>query len=347
MSRPLFSVVICTYNRAWLLATVLQSVCEQQLAGAEYEVIVIDNHSTDGTAALCHTFAARYAGMRYCLERQQGVSHARNRGWREAQGIYVAYVDDECKTPPGWLAAAKTVIEQVGAEVLGGPYYAFYDRPKPAWFMDMYGSSSLWVQDEAGVWSEVMDGQAIDPNQLHGGNLFFRRDLLDLAGGFDTTLGMHGDQTGYGEETACLLRLHTIRPATRFYYEPKLRVYHLVRPEKLSLWWQLRSIFLYGRARYPVYLAGQHPFTRLQLLFWPPYTLLIGVQTLFHCWFWRDRNRFPYWQNALLDSKAVHYYWRHLGTWAAYVEAHGRSGFAACKKLLAKGKRRRQEVRHL
>jgi len=80
------SVIICTYNRAELLKNVLQDVCEQTLADSEFEVIVVDNHSTDQTRAVAESFSQRYPNIRYCFEAQQGLSHARNRGWREARG---------------------------------------------------------------------------------------------------------------------------------------------------------------------------------------------------------------------------------------------------------------------
>ena len=106
----LFSVVICTYNRASLLPTALQTVCEQALDCTEYEVLVVDNNSTDETRFVTESFMQRYSNVRYCFEPQQGLSYARNRGWREARGKYVAYTDDECKVPPQWLTVAKEVI---------------------------------------------------------------------------------------------------------------------------------------------------------------------------------------------------------------------------------------------
>ena len=62
----LFSVVICTYNRAHLLPTVLQTVCEQALDCAEYEVLVVDNNSTDETRFVTEAFMQRYENVRYC-----------------------------------------------------------------------------------------------------------------------------------------------------------------------------------------------------------------------------------------------------------------------------------------
>lgn len=307
--QPIISVVICTYNRAGLLADVLESVCRQSLAASAYEIIVVDNSSTDETARVSHAFAERYPNVRYCAELQQGLSYARNRGWQEAQGEYIAYLDDDCRAPVSWLAISKEVIERVSPDVFGGPYFAFYNTPKPPWFKDEYGS-----------WTPAEQATAITPDDLHGGNLFLRRNLLSMVGGFDPTLGMKGRQIAYGEETALLRYLYTIQASTHFYYDPRLFVYHLVRAEKFSLWWQLRSTFMHGRAHYPIYYQGQQPFSWWACLLLPLYTLLFGLRTFLQSWSWRDRERYPYWQNYLYESKALSYYLHRLGLWSAYVQ---------------------------
>ncbi len=78
------SVVVCTFNRANMLATILQSLCEQSIETSEYEVVVVDNNSTDDTREVVDEFHRCFSNIRYCSESKQGLSHARNRGWREA-----------------------------------------------------------------------------------------------------------------------------------------------------------------------------------------------------------------------------------------------------------------------
>lgn len=309
----MISVIICTYNRADLLAGALESVCQQSLAASAYEIVVIDNNSTDETPQVSRAYAERYPNVRYYTESQQGLSYARNRGWQEARGEYVAYIDDDCQAPASWLAVGQEVIEHVAPDGFGGPYFAFYKTPKPPWFKDAYGS-----------WLPFAQATAVAPDILHGGNLFLRRDLLAKVGGFDPTLGMKGSQMAYGEETALLHYLQTTQIATRFYYEPRLFVSHLVRPEKLSLWWQLHSTFMHGRAYHAIYGREQPSFPWWAYLLLPPYTLFIGLRTLWQSWLWRDRVRYPYWQNYLYESDVLTYYIRRLGAWASSIETYRR-----------------------
>lgn len=237
----LISVVICTYNRSVLLTGALESVFQQKPDPALVEVIVVDNNSSDDTAEVIASFARRFRQLRRATESRQGLSHARNRGWKLARGEYVAYIDDDCRVPTDWLGRAQEIIRNSRADVFGGPYFPLYQSTKPDWFLDDYGS-----------WQPAVQAGDIEPAALHGGNLFIRRALLPNAGGFSSTLGMRGKRVGYGEETDLLLRLQTRWPTLRFYYDPALYVDHLVRPEKMSILWCLHERFKRGRAVYHV-----------------------------------------------------------------------------------------------
>ena len=109
---PLISVVICTYNRAAIFKNALQSVCAQTIDPSSYEVIVVDNNSTDQTAEIAQSFCQQFPHVHYIKEKQQGLSYARNTGWQKAKGAYIAYIDDDCEVPETWLAVALNVIEQ-------------------------------------------------------------------------------------------------------------------------------------------------------------------------------------------------------------------------------------------
>lgn len=159
------SVVVCTYNRAAMLSGALESLAQQTLDKGFYEIIVVDNNSTDNTRVLAEALSQRYPNVRYCLEPQQDLSNARNRGWRLARGEYVAYTDDDCKTPEEWREVACDVIERVWPAVLGGSYLAFYNTPKPRWFKDSYGSH------EEGSGARVLGKN----EYLCGGNIYIRR----------------------------------------------------------------------------------------------------------------------------------------------------------------------------
>ena len=234
--RPLVSVVVCTYNRSRLLEQVLQDLCGQTLDSCYFEVIIVDNNSSDLTPEVAGKYQ-QHENIRYLKELRQGLSNARNTGWQAACAEYVAYVDDDCRIPPVWLEHAREIIEQQAPSIFGGPIFPFYDSPKPAWFHDSYHTH--WLGHSA---------RSLDNTEfLYGGNLFLRRSLLERLGGFNPELGVTGDKLAYGEETSLQAKTRQVLPEALVFYHPKLHVNHLVRAEKMTLFWGLKSSFADGR----------------------------------------------------------------------------------------------------
>lgn len=291
----LISVVICTYNRADLLANLLPTVCQQSVERSQYEVIIVDNNSTDNTSVVSDSFVAHNDNVRYCFEPQQGLSHARNRGWQEAKGQYVAYLDDDCKVPEQWLEVAADVIHRISPSVFGGPYFAFYNVKKPPWYKDRYGSYEPYTQAM----------RLEEPEKLHGGNLFLERKVLEESAGFDPQLGMSGGKMAYGEETGLLQHLDATIPNLLAYYEPNLFVYHLVRPEKMKIGWIIRHRFV--NARYVYRVSEEVPtMGQIRLIL---YLFYFSLRLMFSCtlgfFIWR-REEYKYLQNYWYERTFEH-----------------------------------------
>lgn len=294
---PLISVVICTYNRRDWLDTALESASRQSLPADRYEVLVVDNNSSDDTRGLVQDWAQRCPNIRYCHEPKVGLSNARNRGWREARGTWVAYTDDDCKLPEVWLTVAAAVIADQAPGMFGGPYYPFYNTVKPAWFKDAYASD--YRGDVA---------KAIDDRYLPGCNLFIRRDLLALTRGFDPSLGVQGTKRGWSEESEMFRQIRRLRPGERTWYDPRLFVYHLARPEQLTVAWQLRRRF--SQARYfqrinpevPPQLGRREALRRMR-------KTLASLVTDLGYLPRRDRNLYPHWHQYACEVLGGHL-WR-------------------------------------
>jgi len=300
------SAVICTFNRADLLSAALESLCHQTLSADFYEILVVDNASTDNTADVVQACQEKNPDhfIRLLYEAKQGLSSARNRGWQESRGQYVAYIDDDCKVPAQWLMEAVDIIRHVSPGMFGGPYYAFYNSPKPAWFKDEYGSYT--ITNQAGK---------LPPDQyLCGGNLFILKDILQAAGGFDPQLGMAGKSVAYGEETALIRWVRKNLPQTTIYYSPELYVYHLVRETKWNFAWLVRQRFTQGRYGYLTFSDNQHTisirhvFGFLGIFFIILYEFTFGV-------LFRNRRKYPYYQNYLYECA-----FQKVGIWGKLYE---------------------------
>ncbi len=235
--KKVISVIVCTYNRSRLLSSCLESLTAQTLDREKYEVLVIDNNSTDATLQVATEYAAKNSHFTVVAEPTQGLSHARNRGWKEAAGQFVAYIDDDAKAHPDWLAQMHAFIERnPHVEAFGGPFEAFFEAELPQWFPPEYGRWSLGDRERP-----IRVGEEF----INGTNMVFRKGLLESLGGFKVTLGMTGRRLSYGEETRLLVDL--AERGIPVYYLPGMQVAHLVAHYKANLGWLLMSAYASGR----------------------------------------------------------------------------------------------------
>lgn len=298
--RPLISAVLCTYNRRDLLDSILQDLCHQTLALESYEIVVVDNNSSDGTKAVVAEHMRSQPNLKYCFEPAQGIAHARNRGVQEAQGIYIAYADDDCRVPPDWLKVAKHIIDDLAPAVFGGPYFAIYNTPKPNWFKDDYGSYHLGDNARRIAAHEY----------LHAGNLFIQKAILAKLGGFNPELGHRGQKLWYGEEVALVRQIRATLPEAVIYYDPALKVQHLVAPQKLNLRWHVKQRFVDGRSWLITFdeIRPKH----IILLHLPLLAGLMLARSGLIAWamtggmLCRDRQKYPHWQNYVYEKVLKH-----------------------------------------
>ncbi len=222
------SVIVCTYNRSESLARTLQSLRGQAVpSGLSWEVVVVDNNSTDETRAVVSACSSDPAfPVRYCREERQGLSHARNRGIAEARGRYLAFTDDDVLAPPEWVAAVFDALERGGWDGIGGRVFLRSERAMPKWLKrELWGFlACLDYGDQTLVLA--------DPGKpFFGANMAFRRDIFDRIGGFDPELGRKGKSLVGGEETDVFYRM--LKAGMQILYEPRAFVNHVVDSRRL------------------------------------------------------------------------------------------------------------------
>src|SRR6185295_3889232 len=103
--EPAISVIICTYNRDKFIGEALNCLAKQTLPAEDFEIIIVDNRSTDNTASIAKNFIADHPGLqaRYVMEPNKGLSFARNRGIQEARASIITYIDDDAEVSPRFL----------------------------------------------------------------------------------------------------------------------------------------------------------------------------------------------------------------------------------------------------
>ncbi len=129
----MISAVVCAYNRASILRRMLESFFQQNyLNEIEYELIVVDNNSSDGTRRVVGEYL-EHPQCRYIFEERQGLSVARNRGGAEGKGDIVAFLDDDVIVDKDWLKRLQECFEETKADVVGGRVYLIVEKEPPKW----------------------------------------------------------------------------------------------------------------------------------------------------------------------------------------------------------------------
>jgi len=311
------SAIVCTYNRADMLEKAMESLARQTLDPAFYEIIIVDNASTDATSRIVSNFKNSHKRLNidFIGEARMGLGYARNTGFRQARGEYVAFMDDDARADKIWLVHALEVMAQIKPAVLGGPVYPFYNSSKPVWFKDEYE-----MRGTSRSTGPIKEGE-----YFSGTNMIFLRDLLIQLDGFDERLGMKADRLGYGEETAFIIKAGRFLPDCRMYFDSDLIMYHLVPGHKMSLGWRVKSNFISGRQSETIFngLEEYKPFSLPMAVFsFLKDSLLLFMFTLYGAIF-RSRVKYPFFQNYFFEK--VKGYFFYLGRdWQSFQSVMGK-----------------------
>jgi GT2 family glycosyltransferase len=209
------SIIICTYNRCEHLSQLLKSVTGLALpADLSWEVVVVDNNSTDATASVAGNFCASdEQHFRYAFEGRQGKSFALNTAIKLARGRILAFTDDDALLPADWIA-------RIADEFRSDPRLA-----------GLGGRVELYRSDDAAVGTRRGTTRfTLDPNHFSadnipiiGCNMAMKREVIDALGGFETGLGP-GAKAGVGEDLDFLYR--ALRSGYKIVYTPDVHVFH-------------------------------------------------------------------------------------------------------------------------
>lgn len=227
----MISVILCTYNRDRYIYNVLHSLAAGTLPATDYEVVLVNNNSTDRTEEEVRRFEADHpeVAVRYCMETRQGLSYARNRGIEEAKGDLLVYVDDDALVNPEYL---KTYADFFGrnkeAVAAGGPIIPQYDGCEEPDWMSHYTRQLITGKLYLGEKEREFPGEAFPG----GGNAAYRKSVFDTVGLFNTELGRKGNSLIGAEEKDLFDKMTT--HGMRFYYLPTAILYHLIPPKKLT-----------------------------------------------------------------------------------------------------------------
>jgi glycosyltransferase involved in cell wall biosynthesis len=222
------SVVLSTYNRASRLGRALDALLRQS-TNTTYEVIVVDNNSSDATENVVQTYAARHLQrVRYAFEPQQGLSHGRNHGIKVSRGAIIAFTDDDVEVEPDWIERiARAFEENPAAAYISGRVLPRWQEPPPRWLRTAHWSP-LALQDYG---ESPMRVGAFWPICLVGASLAFRRSVFERVGLFAPSFGRIRDGIGSTEDHQMQLRIW--EAGLEGLYVPAMRTIAEIPPERM------------------------------------------------------------------------------------------------------------------
>jgi glycosyltransferase involved in cell wall biosynthesis len=239
-SRLRVTVAICTYNRADTLRQTLTGIVRQNYPPDRFEVLVIDNRSTDATPAVVAEFTGGPIALRHIVEPQQGLDHARNRAIAEAQGEILLFGDDDILVPTDWIARmaapfAADVEHRLGA--VGGEVIPVFPDGLPPWVADWH--APLAFRRDAGP---------LPPEHAPmGANVAFPRAVFAALGGFHTALDRTGARYFSGGDSEMIRRVRAA--GLSVWFVPEAAVQHQMPASRTTLRYAARHAFDSARSR--------------------------------------------------------------------------------------------------
>ena len=200
-ARPLaISVVISTWNRAASLARALDSLARLHPPADDWELIIVDNNSTDDTKRVCLECADAFP-LRYSFDPTPGKWGAVNRAIPSARGTLLAFTDDDVVVEPAWLTAlVSAAARHPEASFFGGRVLPLWESPPPRWLATRAEGAlrGLAVSCNFGPTERPLSA---DDGVFLGANMAFRREVFERGWRFPESLGPRGATRNPGGET--------------------------------------------------------------------------------------------------------------------------------------------------
>lgn len=230
MTGRRLTVAICTWNRSALLEQTLERMTQLVVpAGCQWELLVVNNNSTDTTESVIARFKSRLP-IRGLFEPQPGLSNARNRAVSEAVGDYLLFTDDDVLVNPDWLVAYDAAFRaHPDAAQFGGPVDPWFEGTPPEWLTRAFPLvAAAYAAVDHGPAPIALD----DDHLVFGANIAAHTSALRRYR-FDPRLGRTGNNMLSGEETALFSMMR--RDGLTGRWVPQARVRHFVPRDRQTL----------------------------------------------------------------------------------------------------------------
>lgn len=230
-----YSIIISTYSRAQTLKRCLQHISKLTNPLEKWEILVINDNSTDNTEEVVNGFKDKFPQLRYFNETNPGLHIGRNLGCENAKGEILCYLDDDSFVTKEWLKGIEKAFADSEVVLVGGPCLPEYESEAPTW-VNQFWSETEWGKS-LGILSLLDFGEEVKtilPCCVYGCNFNIRKDILLKLGGFPPDampkelIRFRGDG-----ESAVSQKIEKL--GYKILYHPDVKIYHLVLACRMTI----------------------------------------------------------------------------------------------------------------
>jgi len=232
----MLSIIIPTFNRGDSLKLTLDSLVKQEFPVNKFEVLIVDNGSTDNTKIVSENFISshQHHNIRYIYEPVPGLLSGRHRGAVESKGDILVYIDDDIDADSHWLEAIENSFSDPAVQLVGGRNLPKYESEPPEWL------EWFWQKHSRGKYCSYLSlldfGEQvfeIDPNFVWGLNFSIRKEKLFELGGFHPDCISQNLQCFQGDgETGLTIKIKKLKYKT--IYQPQALIFHRISAARMT-----------------------------------------------------------------------------------------------------------------
>lgn len=285
------SVIIPTRNRAYLLDSVLKSLSEQTLSGSDYEVLVVDNGSTDETERVIFAHKTHFFNLLKIYAPEPGLHIGRHAGMAAAKGNILVFADDDIEALPTWLASIKDSFSDPSVALVGGNNFPLFLESPPEWILKLWNRRNRLGYRYIPALSVLEVGKAkreISPYLVWGCNFAIHKEVLLAAGGFHPD-GMPQELIRFRGDGETHISRFVAESNMKCVFHPGASVYHKVPASRMTYQYFYQRGFNQGVSdSYTNLRTGRHLFKHDSSVAYMAYQKFrhlfrLGTERLFLC----------------------------------------------------------------
>lgn len=241
------SVIIPTRNRSSYLLRTLDSITKQTLNQEYFEVIVIDNGSTDDTKEIISRFNAAIKNLSYYYDETPGLHVGRHRGFMLANSDILVYADDDIIAFPSWLEAIVNTFQDSSVALVGGKNLPKFETTPPFWILEKWYKlcefgHCMFELSIVDFGDKLIE---ISPNYVFGCNFSIRKQILIETNGFHPD-GMPFDRIAFRGDGEAFVSKYIKQKGLKTIYNPEASVFHMVTNDRMTLDYFKKRAFCEG-----------------------------------------------------------------------------------------------------